>query len=49
MPWASSHGSDFNYDFHAIIDPSVAPAGRSDGPFMSWLRRHDEYGAYVGV
>jgi predicted dithiol-disulfide oxidoreductase (DUF899 family) len=21
------------------------PAGRSDGPFMSWLRRHDEYDA----
>jgi hypothetical protein len=19
------------------------PTGRSDGPFMSWLRRHDEY------
>ena len=21
------------------------PAGRSDGPFMSWVRRHDEYEA----
>jgi predicted dithiol-disulfide oxidoreductase (DUF899 family) len=109
VPWVSSHGSDFNYDFHTTIDPSVAPveynfapvegggtgevpgtsvflrdgaevfhtyssyarggdaqlgtytyldltplgrqedweqpAGRSDGPFMSWLRRHDEYDA----
>jgi len=107
VPWVSSHGTDFNYDFHTTIDPSVAPpeynfapvegeetgevpgtsvflrdgsevfhtyssyarggevqlstytyldltplgrqedweqpAGRSDGPFMSWLRRHDEY------
>jgi Uncharacterized protein conserved in bacteria len=24
--WVSSHGSDFNYDFHATIDRSVAPA-----------------------
>lgn len=25
FPWVSSHGSDFNYDFHATIDPAVAP------------------------
>jgi len=25
FPWASSGGSDFNYDFHVTIDPSVAP------------------------
>ena len=25
FPWASSYGSDFNYDFHVTIDPSVAP------------------------
>jgi predicted dithiol-disulfide oxidoreductase (DUF899 family) len=24
-PWYSSFGSDFNYDFHATIDPAVAP------------------------
>jgi predicted dithiol-disulfide oxidoreductase (DUF899 family) len=24
-PWYSSYGSDFNYDFHATIDESVAP------------------------
>jgi predicted dithiol-disulfide oxidoreductase (DUF899 family) len=117
MPWYSSFGSDFNYDFHVSIDASVTPVeynyqnqveleranvawkdwsgeqpgasafvrdedrvfhtystyargldvlmgtynyldltalgrqedweqpyGRSDGPVMSWLRRHDEYG-----
>lgn len=110
IPWYSSHGSDFNYDFHVTIDKSRGsieynyedvseragsapsespgasvflrddghvfhtystykrgvdillgtyhyldltplgrqedweePAGRSDGPFMSWLRRHDRY------
>jgi predicted dithiol-disulfide oxidoreductase (DUF899 family) len=25
FPWYSSHGSDFNYDFHATIDESVTP------------------------
>ncbi|MGH9033381.1 MAG: DUF899 domain-containing protein [Acidimicrobiia bacterium] len=25
FPWASSGRSDFNYDFHVTIDPSVAP------------------------
>ena len=25
FPWYSSHGSDFNYDFHVTIDESVAP------------------------
>jgi predicted dithiol-disulfide oxidoreductase (DUF899 family) len=26
VPWVSSYGSDFNYDFHSTIDPSVVPA-----------------------
>lgn len=115
VPWYSSFGSDFNYDFHVTLDEAVAPVeynyrdraeliergesyftqgeshglsvflrdggsvfhtystyargadllagtynyldltplgrqedweeppGRSDGPFMEWLRRHDEY------
>jgi predicted dithiol-disulfide oxidoreductase (DUF899 family) len=25
IPWYSSFGSDFNYDFHATLDPAVAP------------------------
>jgi predicted dithiol-disulfide oxidoreductase (DUF899 family) len=25
LPWYSSQGSDFNYDFHVSLDPSVAP------------------------
>jgi predicted dithiol-disulfide oxidoreductase (DUF899 family) len=24
--WVSSHGSDFNYDFHVTLDETVAPA-----------------------
>jgi predicted dithiol-disulfide oxidoreductase (DUF899 family) len=115
MPWYSSFGSDFNYDFHVTLDESAVPveynyrsaaelgpdwdgwsgeqpgtsaflrhgnrvfhtyssyarggdlllgtynwldltargrqedgeepSGRSDGPFMSWLRHHDRYDA----
>ncbi len=25
FPWVSSHGSDFNYDFHVTMDEAVAP------------------------
>jgi predicted dithiol-disulfide oxidoreductase (DUF899 family) len=25
IPWYSSFGSDFNYDFHVTLDPAVAP------------------------
>jgi predicted dithiol-disulfide oxidoreductase (DUF899 family) len=25
FPWYSSHGSDFNYDFHVSLDDSVGP------------------------
>ncbi|AVT32347.1 DUF899 domain-containing protein [Plantactinospora sp. BC1] len=25
LPWYSSHGSDFNYDFHVTLDEAVAP------------------------
>jgi predicted dithiol-disulfide oxidoreductase (DUF899 family) len=25
FPWYSSHGSDFNYDFHVTLDETVAP------------------------
>ena len=27
FPWYSSYGSDFNYDFHVTLDPSVMPVG----------------------
>jgi hypothetical protein len=40
--WYSSHGSDFNYDFHATVDDRVAPAqifyrrGRDGEGRMPW-------------
>jgi predicted dithiol-disulfide oxidoreductase (DUF899 family) len=32
VPWFSSHGSDFNYDFHVTLDSSVAPVEYNFGP-----------------
>jgi predicted dithiol-disulfide oxidoreductase (DUF899 family) len=56
VPWYSSDGGDFNFDFHVSFEtdrgpdhragPPGGPGGaedRADGPFMSWMRRHDEY------
>ncbi|MFL6072967.1 MAG: DUF899 domain-containing protein [Mycobacteriales bacterium] len=44
FPWYSSHGSDFNYDFHVSLDESVAPVnynyrGRDElvAAGMDWL------------
>ena len=25
VPWYSSYGTDFNYDFHVTLDPAAAP------------------------
>ncbi|MEA2125444.1 MAG: hypothetical protein QOI80_2226 [Solirubrobacteraceae bacterium] len=32
IPWYSSYGSDFNYDFHVTLDPAVAPVVVNYGP-----------------
>jgi predicted dithiol-disulfide oxidoreductase (DUF899 family) len=32
IPWYSSFGSDFNYDFHTTLDPAVAPARYNYSP-----------------
>ncbi|MEX2395109.1 MAG: DUF899 domain-containing protein [Actinomycetota bacterium] len=44
FPWYSSFGSDFNYDFHATIDPAVAPveynfrdAAELEGAGFGWM------------
>ncbi|HXQ61096.1 MAG TPA: DUF899 domain-containing protein [Acidimicrobiales bacterium] len=40
FPWYSSHGTDFNYDFHVTIDGSVAPIMWN---YRAWeeLEQHD--------
>ena len=47
FPWYSSHGSDFNYDFHVTLDDSVVPA---DYNFRTQAD-HDQAGTdgYVGA
>jgi predicted dithiol-disulfide oxidoreductase (DUF899 family) len=53
LPWYSSFGSDFNYDFHVTHtalgrqEDWEKPRGRSNSPFMAWLRHHDKYGDAV--
>jgi len=44
FPWYSSNGSDFNYDFHATLDNSVAPVefnfrdrGELQAAGMTWV------------
>lgn len=32
VPWYSSFGSDFNYDFHVTLDPAVATASSTPTP-----------------
>ena len=39
VPWYSSYGSDFNYDFHVTLDESVAPAEYN-------YRSQDEFGEH---
>ena len=43
FPWYSSHGSDFNYDFHATLDASVAPVEYN----FHTIEDHDEQSAEV--
>ena len=42
MPWYSSHGSDFNYDFHVTQDDSVAPVmyNYRDKATLEYLGQH---------
>ena len=35
LPWYSSFGSDFNYDFHVTLDESVAPWSTTIGPRLN--------------
>jgi predicted dithiol-disulfide oxidoreductase (DUF899 family) len=49
FPWASSRGSDFNFDFNVSFTEEQqrewldrAPKGRNETG--AWFRRHDEYG-----
>ncbi|MGR4069608.1 DUF899 domain-containing protein [Billgrantia sp. C5P2] len=42
LPWVSSHGSDFNYDFHVTLDEAVAPAEYNYRSQAELMARSDE-------
>ena len=51
VPWYSSHGSDFNYDFHATIDEQVSPAEynyRSKADYLELGREFELNGEWPG-
>jgi predicted dithiol-disulfide oxidoreductase (DUF899 family) len=39
IPWYSSYGSDFNYDFHVSLDDSVAPVTYNYRPNSEWAEK----------
>jgi predicted dithiol-disulfide oxidoreductase (DUF899 family) len=45
FPWFSSHGSDFNYDFHVTLDESVAPMEYNFRP----VEGSDVHGEHPGL
>ncbi|MFE3456145.1 DUF899 domain-containing protein [Nocardiopsis aegyptia] len=49
FPWYSSHGSDFNYDFHVSLDPAVTPTEYNFRDAAAWVGAGQEWLAdYVG-
>jgi predicted dithiol-disulfide oxidoreductase (DUF899 family) len=42
VPWISSFGSDFNYDFHVTLDEAVAPIEHNYLPKAELEQRKDE-------
>ena len=60
FPWYSSYGSEFNYDFHVSLDPSVAPvefnfrgAPELQANGLGWLMENPSeqpgYSAFIAV
>ncbi len=40
--WVSSHGSDFNYDFHVSFTPEEVARGKVDYNYGKWPYAHEE-------
>src|SRR5581483_3995382 len=49
LPWYSSHGSDFNYDFHVSNDESIAPVEYNYKDKAALVRDGLEYVATKGA
>ena len=43
FPWYSSYGSDFNYDFHVTLDPSVMPVEYNFRSEEEWAARGEGF------
>jgi predicted dithiol-disulfide oxidoreductase (DUF899 family) len=48
VPFYSSHGSDFNYDFHVTLDPAVAPMEYNYRTPEETAAAHPEQGDMAG-
>ncbi|CAN5774791.1 DUF899 domain-containing protein [soil metagenome] len=48
LPWYSSFGSDFNYDFHVTLDESVAPAEYNYRPLEEWVAKDPAWAGWSG-
>ena len=48
IPWYSSHGSDFNYDFHVTLDASVAPVEYNFKEFAELVRMNPTWQGWAG-
>jgi predicted dithiol-disulfide oxidoreductase (DUF899 family) len=48
IPWYSSHGSDFNYDFHVSFDPAIVPVEYNYTGFAELVRKNPAWEGYRG-
>jgi predicted dithiol-disulfide oxidoreductase (DUF899 family) len=48
IPWFSSHGSDFNYDFHVSFDPAIVPVEYNYTGFAELVRKNPGWEGYTG-
>ncbi len=48
LPWFSSFGSRFNYDFHVTLDESVAPAEYNYRSQAEWAERDPSWAGWSG-
>ncbi|MFW5418263.1 DUF899 domain-containing protein [Nocardiopsis sp. CNT-189] len=48
IPWYSSHGGDFNYDFHVSFDASVAPVEWNYRDYADLVRENPDWEGYTG-
>lgn len=48
IPWYSSHGSDFNYDFHVSFDASITPVEWNYKDYARLVRENPDWEGYTG-